>query len=196
MSALNDVKKSDLRTAFKKANLSYLKESGAVAATRVVENLKSVIPEGARVGAFRGKSDEINIDPLFEDNRWFWAFPRIQKNDGQGEIVFYHPHSFESFARGQWDIEEPNPLQSDRVETKSLDFVLVPGVAFDRKMRRLGRGRGFYDRALENYNGVKVGVASVAQIANDDLPRDAHDVNMDLVATDEYVLLRARSENG
>ena len=190
MSALNAVKKSDLRIAFKQTNLSYLKDSGAATASRLIDNLKSILPVGVRVGAFRAKDDEIDINPLFEDRERYWAFPRVQKNSEQNEIVFYHPHDSKSFTRNRWDIEEPNPLRSDRVELLSLNFVLVPGVAFDRKMRRLGRGSGFYDRALQYFNGIKVGVASAAQIANDDLPCDTHDVNMDLVATDQYVLQR------
>ena len=39
----------------------------------------------------------------------------------------------------------------DRTESCGLDLVLMPGVAFDKENRRLGHGKGFYDRYLHRY---------------------------------------------
>ncbi len=40
---------------------------------------------------------------------------------------------------------------NDGAEACGLDLVLVPGVAFDKENRRLGHGKGFYDRYLQRY---------------------------------------------
>jgi 5-formyltetrahydrofolate cyclo-ligase len=69
----------------------------------------------------------------------------------------------------------------------------VPGLAFDRKLFRLGRGRGFYDRALANTSGLKIGLASVQQISNTDIDSEEHDCPMDVVVTEKYVLKRFRA---
>ena len=65
---------------------------------------------------------------------------------------------------------------------KQLDFILVPGIAFDLVGRRLGRGKGFYDRLLAEVPGHKCGVAFDVQIVAD-LPEEPHDVRVDSILT-------------
>ena len=43
----------------------------------------------------------------------------------------------------------------DCVPLNQIELVMVPGVAFDRLGGRIGMGKGFYDRALEEFSGVK-----------------------------------------
>jgi 5-formyltetrahydrofolate cyclo-ligase len=50
------------------------------------------------------------------------------------------------------------------IPLNQLDLVLVPGVAFDARGRRLGRGKGFYDRLLADVCGSKCGVAFDEQL--------------------------------
>jgi len=71
------------------------------------------------------------------------------------------------------------------VEAKELDVVIVPGLAFDSKNNRLGRGKGFYDRFLEKCgpNVRKIGLAFSFQVFPT-IPTEGHDVPMDLVLTD------------
>jgi 5-formyltetrahydrofolate cyclo-ligase len=63
-----------------------------------------------------------------------------------------------------------------------LDFILVPGVAFDLHGRRLGRGRGFYDQLLANVRGRTCGVAFDEQIVRD-VPIEPHDVSLNCILT-------------
>ena len=72
-----------------------------------------------------------------------------------------------------------------RVPPASLDVVVVPGLAFARDGRRLGRGRGHYDRFLAGVapGCLRVGVAFSEQLV-DDIPMAAHDVRLDAVVTD------------
>ncbi|HTG44362.1 MAG TPA: 5-formyltetrahydrofolate cyclo-ligase, partial [Verrucomicrobiae bacterium] len=74
-----------------------------------------------------------------------------------------------------------------------LDFVLVPGVAFDSTGRRLGRGRGFYDQLLAGVTGIKCGVALDEQIV-EKLPTEAHDIAMDYILTPTRWLVTQRGE--
>jgi 5-formyltetrahydrofolate cyclo-ligase len=64
-----------------------------------------------------------------------------------------------------------------------IDLALVPGVGFDLRGGRLGRGRGFYDQLLAGFGGLKCGVALNEQIASE-IPTEAHDVRMDVVLTE------------
>jgi 5-formyltetrahydrofolate cyclo-ligase len=49
---------------------------------------------------------------------------------------------------GTWGIPEPAPRRCRAVASGEIDFVLVPGVVFDRGGGRIGYGGGYYDRLL------------------------------------------------
>lgn len=68
------------------------------------------------------------------------------------------------------------------IPLNQLDLVLVPGVAFDLAGRRLGRGKGFYDRLLAEVRGHKCGVAFDEQIIAE-VPEEPHDVRVDSILT-------------
>lgn len=70
---------------------------------------------------------------------------------------------------------EPAPLNR-------LDLALVPGVAFDAQGRRLGRGKGFYDRLLTHVRGTKCGVAFDEQIV-EEIPAGPLDVTLNCILT-------------
>lgn len=61
-----------------------------------------------------------------------------------------------------------------------IDLIIVPGVAFDGKNNRLGRGKGYYDKILKRTRAGKVGVCFDFQFI-EDVPTDEYDVRMDNV---------------
>ena len=82
---------------------------------------------------------------------------------------------------GKFGIREPSARCAE-VSLNQLDFILVPGVAFDLNGRRLGRGKGFYDRLLAQVRGVTCGVAFEQQIAGE-VPAGPHDVGLNCILT-------------
>ena len=78
----------------------------------------------------------------------------------------------------------PEPVGPVFDELDKIEMIVVPGVAFDRKCNRMGRGRGFYDRLLKSTpNAIKVGVAFDFQIF-DSIPVEPFDVPMDIVVSE------------
>ena len=75
------------------------------------------------------------------------------------------------------------------VAIETIDLVIVPGVAFDRFGRRLGRGGGFYDRFLAHpwLRAVRCGLAFHEQLV-EEVPAEQHDASIDLLVTDAGVL--------
>ncbi|MCH9811959.1 5-formyltetrahydrofolate cyclo-ligase [bacterium] len=61
----------------------------------------------------------------------------------------------------------------------SINFVVVPGIAFDRKGGRIGFGKGYYDRFLEGKKVKVVGLLFKEQFSDELLPIEAHDVCME-----------------
>ena len=69
-----------------------------------------------------------------------------------------------------------------------MSVVFVPGLAFDYKGARLGRGKGFYDRYLSSFKGVKVGVCHWTRFLTKPIPVDyGHDIFMDYILTDKHL---------
>ena len=63
----------------------------------------------------------------------------------------------------------------------TVPVILVPGMAFDAKGHRLGRGRGYYDRFLAAHSHIyKIGVCFDFQKV-DEVSTDAFDIPVDEV---------------
>lgn len=95
----------------------------------------------------------------------------------------------DDLAPGLWDIPEPKAGRLRPVEPSEVDFVVVPGVAFDEKGNRLGYGGGYYDRFFAHLReGVPlVAVAFEVQILPA-IPVAAWDRRVELVITEKRVI--------
>lgn len=83
---------------------------------------------------------------------------------------------------GVWGIREP--IQSlEEIPPRELDYILIPGLAFDKERYRLGYGGGYYDRLLKNTNAVKIGVCYDFQRV-EKVPTEVWDVPVDKIVTD------------
>ena len=88
----------------------------------------------------------------------------------------------------------PEPLLSRPVGPRdAVDFVLVPGVAFDLGRRRLGYGGGYYDRLLPllSPRAARVAGAFEVQIV-DRVPAAPHDVAVDAIVTESRIVAATR----
>jgi 5-formyltetrahydrofolate cyclo-ligase len=100
-----------------------------------------------------------------------------------------------AMLRGRFGIQEPR--DKTWMSAEDVEFVVVPGVAFDPAGGRLGRGGGYYDRMLSatapagaGRHGAapfKAGVAFEFQVV-DRVPMTDTDVRMDAVVTEERVI--------
>lgn len=108
-----------------------------------------------------------------------WAFPKIEGM----KLNFFR--NVRSFVKGPFHILEP--ADGELVPVQELSGCLVPGLAFSRGGVRLGRGRGFYDRALELFTGVRVGVCFSIQFVETEIPEESHDLRMNYVVTEKGV---------
>lgn len=82
---------------------------------------------------------------------------------------------------GHFGIREPSAACSE-IPLNRFKLLLVPGVAFDWRGHRLGRGRGYYDRLLGEAHGIKCGIAFEEQMA-DAVPVGPADMRMDFIVT-------------
>ncbi len=82
-------------------------------------------------------------------------------------------------ATGSFAIEEPiGPLFT---AFEKIDLAIIPGMAFDGKGNRLGRGKGYYDRLLPSLSmAYKLGICFPFQLV-ESIPAEVHDIKMDAV---------------
>jgi 5-formyltetrahydrofolate cyclo-ligase len=65
------------------------------------------------------------------------------------------------------------------------EWLFVPGVGFDLSGARMGRGKGYYDRYLQESDGLRIGLAWSEQVL-DKVPVESHDCHMDYIITEKF----------
>lgn len=135
----------------------------------------------AAFAALPGEPMLLELLAAFPDRRW--VLPRID-----GETMRFHFADPAGLAAGSFGIQEP-PEDSPVCPVGEIDLFLCPGMAFTADGTRLGRGKGYYDRALAEASpeATKVGTCFSEQIAHE-LPTDPHDVPMDYLTTADGVV--------
>lgn len=87
--------------------------------------------------------------------------------------------------RGTFGVWEPKKDCIRIIDPKSIDIVIIPGVAFDYSRNRLGFGAGYYDRFLQSVRKdcFKIGICHDLQLCTK-IPCDSFDIPMDRVVTE------------
>ena len=142
---------------------------------------------------FGGRHDEPDLWPLLQHHTERGGFACLLSYSAGSDS--YHARKVVDASRdlisGAYGILEPKG-SCELVEWKHLDLVFVPGLGFDRSGTRLGRGRGYYDRLLPLMSACRCGIAFDMQIY-EELPRDGHDVSMNMVVTENAWILGGES---
>lgn len=86
----------------------------------------------------------------------------------------------DELTAGAYGIKEPSGKAF--TDYQSIDFIIVPGIAFDERGFRLGRGKGYYDRLLPQLSGYKMGICFPFQMV-EEVPAESFDICMDEVIT-------------
>jgi 5-formyltetrahydrofolate cyclo-ligase len=103
-------------------------------------------------------------------------------------LEFRRVKSHKELQTGAFGI--PEPLASCAVISPRLaDFIVIPGVGFDLQGKRIGYGKGFYDKALHSLEGEGklVGFCYDFQLV-DEIVHEPHDVKLDLIITEKRVV--------
>lgn len=141
---------------------------------------------------FAPMAGEVDLLPLRESLPGVvWAITRTPE---EGWLTV-HPlgSAMERHRFGYLQPVEEAPL----LDPSSIEVALVPGLLFDRRGGRLGRGRGFFDELLTRLGGkvVKVGVTVERRVV-DAVPLEPGDVVMDYLATERGVYPRKEEDGG
>lgn len=132
----------------------------------------------SRILMYHSLPDELSTLEFIDkwsDRKQFYL-PRV--NGVNLELL---PYDRTRLSLGSFHIEEPEG--DDIAPVESMELIVVPGVAFDRRGNRVGRGKGFYDRLLAETRVTTVGVGYDFQLF-DSVPAEEHDAPLDVIITE------------
>ncbi|MEE8457103.1 MAG: 5-formyltetrahydrofolate cyclo-ligase [Acidimicrobiia bacterium] len=140
-------------------------------------------PLHGTVLSYLAMSDEVDLGGVHQLGRCRIALTRTPES-GALSTHEYQPDRLERHPLG---FDQPD-TDAPQITLDEIDVILVPGLAFDRRGYRLGRGKGYYDELLGNLPAgvIRVGV-TVDELLVDDVPREAHDQRVAWVATESGV---------
>jgi 5-formyltetrahydrofolate cyclo-ligase len=133
------------------------------------------------IGIYLPLAGEIDLSSLimqFSDRKF--AIPKIKDNN----IFFVNYQPGDPLQLNKDFQSYYEPVSNIEVTPQ---VIFVPGIAFDIKGYRLGRGKGHYDRYLATHNITRIGITlSVNLLLN--LPNEPHDFKMNYVITEDMIL--------
>jgi 5-formyltetrahydrofolate cyclo-ligase len=135
--------------------------------------------------SFRSEVDTAEIIEVALDRGKKVLLPKVDRENGT--LSKHVINGMDDVSPGFAGI--PEPTTEERLRVEDIDLIVVPGVAFDTGGCRVGYGGGYYDRLLARVKGMRpiVALAYEEQLV-DALPREEHDVNVDMIVTDRRVI--------
>ena len=178
--------KSQLRKKILKIREKVNKKNIQINFNQIVKILKKERINKKIVGGYypvNFEVDDLTLLRKLKKNRYIISLPVIKKNF---QMDFYKWSFSDPLKVNKYGIPEP--------ETKNIvypDILLIPLVAFDGNLNRLGYGGGYYDRLIEKLskikNIIKIGLALSVQNV-DKIPMNAHDQKLDYIVTNKYII--------
>ena len=150
----------------------------------ILNILKNEKINGKNIGGYYPYNHEINVMQIlekFEKQNYLVSLPRIKKNS---QMNFF-----------QWSIKDPLTINEYGIpepisnKIKYPDILLVPLVAYDKNLNRIGYGGGFYDRYIKKIMKKKrfitIGLAYSFQKVKK-IPINKYDIKLDYIITEKH----------
>lgn len=153
------------------------------ASSKLNSQLYPLLDSYRSVLSFASKPDEID---LWTINRQLAEAKRLLLPKVVGDVleIFAIEDVETQLALSLFSVLEPIPERCQRISLDSIECILVPGLGFDSEMRRIGYGRGLYDRFLTVVKAIApsvltIGVGFHEQLVSTQIPAEPHDFPVD-----------------
>lgn len=155
---------------------------------------QAIVDSLMELGRFKGAvtiatylplKSEVDLSRLLrlEHRLKYFVAPRTLPNF---ELSFHPVTSSDTLEMGFGGARQPTEV-ADPVPPSAIDLFLVPLAACDRQGNRLGFGKGYYDRALADAPGYKLGIGFHCQLV-DHVPFNSYDVPMNGFLSEEGLI--------
>ncbi len=159
-----------------RSQFSYTPEQKAKLSAEICRHLLNDprLLQAKQIGLFAALPWEPEVTSLLSLGKA--VFP---KADGKAmTLAFYKVKALADLQPGFAGILEPKPSLAAADDWSRTDVLLIPGYGFDIFGARVGSGKGFYDRFLPKFAGIRIGVAFEAQISQLPLDQEPFDARM------------------
>ena len=178
--------KSILRKKILKIREKYNKKQIQINLNQIIKIIKKEKITKKVIGGYypvNYEVDDLRLLKKLEKNEFNISLPVIKENF---QMDFYKWSFSDVLKINKYGIPEP--------ETQNKvypDIILVPLVAFDKNLNRLGYGGGYYDRLIAKFSKkkkiLKIGLAYSDQKI-DEVPVNLHDQKLDYIVTNKYIV--------
>lgn len=172
----------------KKLSLKQRKEKN-----KKINQLLSLFPpliqENSFVAFYKALETEPCLSETYSQFKEKGCFPIVEKN-----TLSFYTNPKNEWKKGAFGIEEPLKIKQNKIPLEKISLFFIPGTCFDRKNSRLGKGMGYYDKTLAKVKKTEprkklfIGVAFSDQIHNKTLPIKKHDIKMDFLVSNQFIL--------
>ncbi len=151
-----------------------------------IASARELLANVQTIGLYASIQSEISLSALHDllPDMTF-AYPLCQSDKHLG---FHIVENIDQLVSNHYRIPEPNPCKHPEIHLEKIDLIFCPGLAFGLDGSRLGRGQGYYDRTLQTYKGLKIGVALDIQITKS-VPHDHHDAMMSHIVSESGIAI-------
>lgn len=183
-----------------RAQRSQLNPTQQIEKSKQLAEVIVTIPEFIKcqtLAAYYPFDNEISPLPLLEVAHAMGkqCFLPVLSTSNAFQLTFVEYQPGDPLTPNRFGIQEPFPNTRPSIPAPALELVLLPLVAFDDKSRRLGMGKGYYDKTFAFLKEVKIsdkhprliGLAYELQRVAE-LPQDTWDICLSGIATEQNYL--------
>lgn len=131
--------------------------------------------------SIHGEPDLLPLAARLPTGKFLLPFSHIMER----RLSFHTWIPEEELVINQYGIAEPHPVGDGLMHVN--DIIAVPAVALSANGYRLGYGGGYYDRFLEGYDGIVVGVVYSGFLL-EKLPVESHDLRVGWIVTERGIV--------
>ncbi len=173
------MRRSELRQLVRQRKRQFSQQQLAELSLPVLARLRPLLSVASTVLLYYSLPDEVDTHAFLDELRSAGKIVLLPRVVDEGTMVLHRYTGRADLSEGAFGIMEP--VGEPFTDYAAIDVALIPGVAFDAAGRRLGRGRGYYDRFLRQLpRARRVGVCFPFQRVAE-VPAEPHDVSVDEV---------------
>lgn len=191
--------KQELRKIFKQKRSALTKEEVQTKSATINKNfIDNLLPQllekksEKNFSLYLASRGEVLTDEIakhFKNQKIIFSYPRIIDKNQPLDFILHEDQQIFTPNSTYPSILEPSSIYNKKIIP---DFIIMPLVAFDQEMSRLGMGGGFFDRSInflkkQNSQIITIGLAYDFQRSNTLLPIANTDWKLDFIVTEKMI---------
>lgn len=191
MSYIRDVK-NKIRETYRSRREELTPEQKSAWDKKIIQSITSLASYRFAnvILAYHPLDGEIDIRPLLEAALAAGKKVALPLCYAEGRMDFFYITSLDELNDGRFGLKEPSPDNEKYERDDPVPaLMLIPALVYDNLGFRLGYGRGFYDRYVNNFKGTKAGLCYRSFLYPTPLPRGRFDFAVDYIVTEKGVKL-------